>query len=259
MGRRPPKRAREGGETMERNQFTFYRSYYEALKHLPRRDQTNVLMALLAYALDETEPSLSGVALSVFTLIRPTLDSGRNKAANRLRKQKSNPDQIENNGAQGNEEREWKAEWKQERETESEREGEREGERETPRADEGPRADSRADDAASVQADFLNRVNPSASQRCLDELGAFARELGAPVCRRAFDIALDSKKASWPYIRAILQDKHAKGVRCLADWDALEHKRARSGKGDKPDLRNNGTPGDYEAQALAKLLAMETP
>ena len=59
---------------MERNQFTFYRSYYEALKHLPKRDQTSVLLALIGYALDEQEPSLSGVALSVFTLIRPTLD-----------------------------------------------------------------------------------------------------------------------------------------------------------------------------------------
>ena len=42
---------------------------------------------------------------------------------------------------------------------------------------------------------------------------------------RAFDIALDSKKTTWPYIRAILQDKQMRGVRCLADWDALEKKR----------------------------------
>ncbi len=66
---------------MKRNQFTFYRSYYEALKNLPKRDQTPTLMAILAYALDETEPTLTGVPLSVFTLIKPTLDSGRKKAA----------------------------------------------------------------------------------------------------------------------------------------------------------------------------------
>ena len=81
---------------MEREQFTFYRSYYEALKNLPKRDQTAVLMAVIGYALDEREPDLSGVPLSVFTLIRPTLDSGRNKARNRLNKTKSNEEQTEN-------------------------------------------------------------------------------------------------------------------------------------------------------------------
>lgn len=81
---------------MRRDQFTFYRSYYEALKHLPKRDQTTVLMAVIGYALDETEPNLSGVPLSVFTLIRPTLDSGRNKSKNRRNKAGTNEEQIEN-------------------------------------------------------------------------------------------------------------------------------------------------------------------
>ena len=79
---------------MRRDQFTFYRSYYEALKNLPKRDQTAVLMAVIGYALDEAEPNLSGVPLSVFTLIRPTLDSGRNKAKNRLNKYGSNTKQT---------------------------------------------------------------------------------------------------------------------------------------------------------------------
>lgn len=71
---------------MKRDQFTFYRSYYEALKALPKRDQTSVLMSVIGYALDEETPSLSGVPLSVFTLIKPTLDSGRNKARSRMKK-----------------------------------------------------------------------------------------------------------------------------------------------------------------------------
>lgn len=82
---------------MERKQFTFYRSYYEAIKHLPERDKAKVLMAILSYALDDLMPEgLSGAALSVFTLIRPTLDSGRIKAQNRLNKSKTNEEQNEN-------------------------------------------------------------------------------------------------------------------------------------------------------------------
>ena len=65
---------------MERAQFTFYRSYYEAIQTLPKREQTAVLMAVCAYALDNKEPKLSGMANAIFTLIRPTLDTGRKKA-----------------------------------------------------------------------------------------------------------------------------------------------------------------------------------
>lgn len=65
---------------VERTQFTFYRSYYEAIRALPKKDQTAVLLAVCAYALDNKEPNLSGTASAVFTLIRPTLDTGRKKA-----------------------------------------------------------------------------------------------------------------------------------------------------------------------------------
>lgn len=85
---------------MKRDQFTFYRSYYEALKALPKRDQTSVLMSVIGYALDEETPSLSGVPLSVFTLIKPTLDSGRNKARSRMKKGRTSEEQNGTNGEQ---------------------------------------------------------------------------------------------------------------------------------------------------------------
>ena len=236
---------------MERNQFTFYRSYYEALKHLPKRDQTSVLLALIGYALDEQEPSLSGVALSVFTLIRPTLDNGRKKAENRLNKIKSNEEQTENKPKSKPEQT--GKEKESEREVESEVESECEKDILKKTTPDGVVKES----AAAVLADFLNRINPPASQGCLDELRAYAEELGEAVCKRAFDIALDSKKANWPYIRAILQDKHARGVRCLADWDALADNRPQRRKDGKPDIRDMGTPGEYEKQALAKMLELE--
>lgn len=107
---------------MRREQFTFYRSYYEALKHLPKRDQTAVLVAVIGYALDETEPSLSGVPLSVFTLIRPTLDSGRNKAKNRANKTESKEEQNKNKTGTKGEQTCKEGEREKEREKEGERE-----------------------------------------------------------------------------------------------------------------------------------------
>lgn len=104
---------------MKRDQFTFYRSYYEALKHLPKRDQTSVLMAVISYALDEEEPSLSGVPLSVFTLIRPTLDSGRNKAKNRINKTEQNENKKEQTRKEKEREKEVEGEIEIERENDS--------------------------------------------------------------------------------------------------------------------------------------------
>lgn len=65
---------------MNRNQFTFYRSFYDAVKVLPKKEQTAVILAICAYALDNEEPKLNGTAAAIFTLVRPMLDSSRRKA-----------------------------------------------------------------------------------------------------------------------------------------------------------------------------------
>ena len=70
---------------MERKQFTWYRSYYDALKELPAEEYRAIVLAVCAYALDGEEPELSGVARAIFTLIRPTLEAGRSKAETRSR------------------------------------------------------------------------------------------------------------------------------------------------------------------------------
>jgi hypothetical protein len=234
---------------MERSQFTWYRSYYEALRTLPAKDFKVAVLAICAYALDEEVPSLSGVPNSVFTLIRPTLDSGRNKAANRLNKRKTNQEQTDNKPEQTRKEKEGEGE----REEESEREGEGEGENEclkilppgggntkSPAAAAGVSPFSSA--VAMVQADYLNRVNAAASPASLDELAGFVEAMGPDCCRRAFDIALDERITRWSYIRGILQDKQQRGVKCLADWDALDNRRReRGGNGQRGQERKSWT------------------
>ena len=230
---------------MERSQFTWYRSYYEALRTLPAKDFKVAVLAICAYALDEEVPSLSGVPNSVFTLIRPTLDSGRNKAANRLNKRKTNQEQTDNKPEQTRKEKEGEGE----REEESEREGENDmlkilppggGNTKSPAAAAGVSPLSSA--VAMVQADYLNRVNAAASPASLDELAGFVEAMGPDCCRRAFDIALDERITRWSYIRGILQDKQQRGVKCLADWDALDNRRReRGGNGQRGQERKSWT------------------
>ena len=68
---------------MERGQFTFYRSFWEAVKYLPKKDKLPVLEAFITFGLDGEEPeNLTQTQAACFMLAKPILLSGRNKAEN---------------------------------------------------------------------------------------------------------------------------------------------------------------------------------
>lgn len=78
----------------QRQQFTFYRSYYDAIQELPKEEQASIVLAVCAYAIYETEPQgLTPAASMAFKLIRPTLVSGRKKAESG-KKEEANPKQT---------------------------------------------------------------------------------------------------------------------------------------------------------------------
>lgn len=59
-----------------RDQFTFSRTFWEAISPLPKTVQVEAIMALCAYALDDVEPDgLSPMAAALFLLVRPSLDA----------------------------------------------------------------------------------------------------------------------------------------------------------------------------------------
>lgn len=64
----------------ERQSFTFYRSFYEAVAQLQPEDQGEALMAICAYALDGVQRPVTGVPAAIFLLAKPNLDTGRRKA-----------------------------------------------------------------------------------------------------------------------------------------------------------------------------------
>ena len=65
----------------ERKAFSFYRSYYEAAKDLPtKEDQADFLMAICLYIFDGVEPEIQGVASAMFKLAKPNLDTSVKRA-----------------------------------------------------------------------------------------------------------------------------------------------------------------------------------
>lgn len=66
---------------MERKQFTFYRSFWNACMALPKKDRLAFLTAVCTYAFEEAdEVDLTGGAGAAFAIVRPILDSSRKKA-----------------------------------------------------------------------------------------------------------------------------------------------------------------------------------
>ena len=65
-----------------RGQFTFYRSFWEAVKGLPKKDRLPILEAIIEYALDGTNRiPLSAKQARIFTEVLPGLDAERRFAA----------------------------------------------------------------------------------------------------------------------------------------------------------------------------------
>lgn len=213
---------------MKRDQFTFYRSYYEALNDLPEKERAKVLFALLAYALDEEEPNeLSGVCSACFKLIRPTLDSGRIKAANRKNKAKTNEEQTNNKSTTNQKQTKNKTKTNEEQ-NRKEKEGEKEVEREIEIEIESEYDSSTPNPSYGLTDDELREIRQEqaetekaarrvglpvsalADQDCMDSLRA---EHGANNLLKAIDKlqGAPEKSRNWRYVGGILRKEKAAG------------------------------------------------
>lgn len=208
----------------QRDGFLFYRSFYEAIHSLPKKDRLSAYEALIEYALDGTAPNLSGAPAAVFTLAKPNIDASRRKAES---------------GKKGGQSR-----------SKTQANGKQNESNPEPIKDKGLRIKDKGQEIEGVTlypstavADYLNRVNPSASPTSIDELKAYEQEMGADVCKRAFDIALDNKSAKWSYIKAILSKWQSLGVKCIADIELLD-KKPETSVSSNPANKKNG-PGSF--------------
>lgn len=81
-----------------RESFIFYKSFYDAIKDLPRDIQGEIYTAIMEYSLygNETD-NLKPVARSIFTLIKPQIDVNNKRFQNGIKggRPKSNHNQTE--------------------------------------------------------------------------------------------------------------------------------------------------------------------
>ena len=69
---------------MARNQFTFYRSFWESIEKLQtNKEKLQAYQLLCSYALEKNEPALDAVkpcAATVFRIAKPVLDTAYKRA-----------------------------------------------------------------------------------------------------------------------------------------------------------------------------------
>ena len=62
-----------------RDSMVIYRSFFEAVKELDKETQSDIYNAIFDYGLNRNEVELKGVAKTIFTLIKPNIDSNIKK------------------------------------------------------------------------------------------------------------------------------------------------------------------------------------
>ena len=160
---------------LKRTQFTFYASYFTAIENLPKIRRYEALRAVILYALEGSLPEeLCPSARGVFDAIRPNLDSGRTKAAARLRElaeaDPSGDSVLPTGSSKKKKKKENKNKYKNEEERKKEEENKTEAEVKAEaemEEESAPMGAARADSAAAGLA-LSSRKNE-------DELSALAR------------------------------------------------------------------------------------
>jgi hypothetical protein len=82
-----------------RDSFIFYRSFFEAIDNLPKENQLNIYKSIAEFSLNQNEIKLVGVERTIWTLIKPQLQSNYNKYLNGA-KPKQNGSKTEANDKQ---------------------------------------------------------------------------------------------------------------------------------------------------------------
>ena len=221
-GRRAPN-IRKSGEGMI--YIKLFLDYLDAVEPLGDAERGRLFTALMQYARTGEAPQLSGNERFLFPMMRAQIDRDSAEYKDYCEKQAENgkkggrPKKPKNPPFSGKPTASQKSQDKDEDKEKDKDEDKDSGKDNTPARDPA---------VAAVMSAYHDKINPQLSERSRDELAGFVQAMGAEVCQRAIDTALDAKKANWPYVRAILQAKQASGVRCLADWDELEANRGQT-------------------------------
>lgn len=187
----------------KKESFVFYRSFFEALQDLKDKDRLKVYDAICKLALNENDTELTGIAKTVFTLIRPQILSNTKKYKDG---QKGGRPKKETTGF--------------------------EKEKTTGYSQKKPNVNDNDNDNVNVNvADVIKAYEENiapATPMSLELLTDYCKELSPELVIEAIQKANSANKRSGRYIQGILNDWSKKGFKSLIDVQNEEQEFKRN-------------------------------
>ncbi len=247
---------------MARNQFTFYKSFWDAIKILKKKeDRLSALEAICAYALDGEELKMTDVAAGMFILIKPVLDTGERKSASGKEggRKKQNGSKKEANAKQIEREKEGEKEG----EVEVEVEGEVEIENECYISSSATKIAREAEEAKSKLGEIIEfyEVNIGMnipSTVVTAAIQGYIQDMGADIVMHAMELTAEADKHEWRYVKGILDDYKANGFDTM-EKILLAEKRWREKKRARNNREDEGKSSNVFAELLRKGVFDDEP
>lgn len=82
---------------MQKDSIIIYRSFYEAIKDLPKELQADAWQSIFEYGLNDNQQELTGIVSTVFKLIKPQLDANKKRFENGQKGGRPKTEQKPNN------------------------------------------------------------------------------------------------------------------------------------------------------------------
>lgn len=183
--------------------FTFFQSYYEALKDVSVEDRKEIINAILEFVFEDKEPVFIGSNKAIWTLIKPNLKTSKNKS-----KSKQNQNEIK---SKSNEKEEQNKNVLEESQNESNDLHDKDKEKDKDKDKEEDKDDG--DDVLKYYEINIEKICP-ATTATLFELN---KENSKELIKKAIDIAILRGKKNLDYIQGILKSWKEKGYKTLSE------------------------------------------
>lgn len=192
-----PDGSRQPPEDEGRNQFTFYRSFYNALMALPKRSRPQLALAIIEYGLyGRTKTPTDSSVAGMLELVAPVLDAARRRADAGARGGRASKERGKTQAKRKQNASEKEGEKEIEKESEKEKEKEYENEQESVSLC----ADGETERAVKAVEEAVGPLNEAQ----LAEVRGYVRRCGAGAVYGAVKLGREHGAKSWSYLRKTL-------------------------------------------------------
>ncbi len=219
----------------EKESFVFYRSFFEALQDLKDKERLKVYDAICDLALNENDTKLTGIAKTIFTLIRPQILSN-------TKKYKDGQKGAEY-GKLGGRPKKEKTPVGLLKETPNENVNVNDNENVNVNVNVNDNVSDSCVDGLQKIIDFYNNNIGMITSYGIEVLSDYTKEMSSDLIILAMKKAVEANIRTIQYIKGILNNWSKKGIKTVIEAEKENEK-----------FRNKGTTEETEEEKIARKL-----